>query len=159
MAGLNPDTPVPTRIVVHRKSRELEIAFSDGVEARLSFEFLRVHSPSAEVQGHGPGQQTLQTGKRNVGILAVEPVGHYAIQPRFSDGHESGLYSWDWLHRFAREKDRLWQDYLDRLAAAGASRDPAPKGADAAQAAGADFSALPLARPRPGGGPDGGRHG
>jgi DUF971 family protein len=135
MAGLTPDTPAPTRIVVHRKSRELEIAFSDGTETRLSFEFLRVHSPSAEVRGHGPGQETLQTGKRDVDILAVDPVGHYAIQPRFSDGHESGIFSWDWLYRFAHEHDRLWQEYLNRLAAAGASRDPEPLGRDALAAA------------------------
>lgn len=126
MAGLEKDTPTPTRIVVHTQSRVLEIAFSDGAEFRLPFEFLRVYSPSAEVRGHGPGQEVLQTGKRDVGIDAVEPVGHYALQPHFSDGHATGLYSWDYLHHLGVHHDRLWQDYLDRLQAAGARREASP---------------------------------
>jgi DUF971 family protein len=125
MAGLERNTPTPTAIVVHQRSRELEISFDDGLTARLSFELLRVCSPSAEVRGHGPGQETLQVGKREVGIVAVDPVGNYAIQPRFDDGHESGIYSWDYLHHLATDGDRLWRDYLARLQAAGASRDPA----------------------------------
>lgn len=130
MAGLDRNTPIPTTIVVHQRSRELEIAFDDGLSARLSFELLRVCSPSAEVRGHGPGQETLQVGKRDVDIVAVDPVGNYAIQPRFSDGHESGIYSWDYLHHLATDRERLWQDYLGRLQAAGASRDPVgPKAA------------------------------
>jgi len=126
MAGLDKDTPTPTRIVVHTQSRVLEIAFSDGAEFRLPFEFLRVYSPSAEVRGHGPGQEVLQTGKRDVGIDAVEPVGHYALQPHFSDGHATGIFSWDYLHHLGVQHDRLWQDYLDRLQAAGAARDAVP---------------------------------
>ncbi len=124
MAGLDRLTPIPTNIIVHQRSRELEIAFDDGLNARLSFEFLRVSSPSAEVRGHGPGQETLQVGKRDVEIAAVDPVGNYAIQPRFSDGHDTGIYSWDYLHHLATQRDALWQDYLKRLEAAGASRDP-----------------------------------
>ncbi len=126
MAGLTKDTPTPTNIVVHQRSRVLEVQFDDGTEAKLTFEFLRVHSPSAEVRGHGPGQEVLQVGKREVGIDAIDPVGNYAIQPRFSDGHVSGIYSWDYLHELARDHDRLWQAYLARLADAGQSRDPAP---------------------------------
>jgi DUF971 family protein len=103
----------------------LELAFSDGAHFRLSYEFLRVHSPSAEVRGHGPGQETLQTGKRDVAIKDVEAVGHYAIRPTFSDGHDSGIYSWDYLHDLGTRHDELWQRYLARLAEAGASRDPA----------------------------------
>ncbi|MGE0311775.1 MAG: gamma-butyrobetaine hydroxylase-like domain-containing protein [Lautropia sp.] len=125
MAGLDSRTPIPTNIVVHQRSRELEIVFDDGLNARLSFEFLRVNSPSAEVRGHGPGQETLQVGKRDVDITAVDPVGNYAIQPRFSDGHDTGIYSWDYLHHLAMRRDALWQEYLERLEAAGASREPA----------------------------------
>lgn len=125
MAGLEKNTPMPTRIVVHQASRVLELEFDDGKAYRLPFEFLRVYSPSAEVRGHGPGQEVLQIGKKDVGIEAVEPVGHYAIQPRFSDGHESGIYSWDYLHWLGDEQAQLWQDYLKRLADAGASREPA----------------------------------
>ena len=123
MAGLDADTPLPTDITLHRKSRVLEIAFDDGSCYELPFEFLRVHSPSAEVRGHGPGQETLQAGKRDVTIKEVEPVGHYAIRPMFSDGHDSGIYSWEYLYEIGEEQDALWQRYLDRLAAAGASRD------------------------------------
>ncbi|SRR5690606_2161518 len=118
--------PIPTRVVVHQDSRVLELAYEDGRSFRLSFEFLRVHSPSAEVRGHGKGQETLQVGKRDVGIVSIEPVGHYAIQPRFDDGHVSGIYSWDYLYSLATNHDRLWSEYLARLEAAGRSRDAAP---------------------------------
>ncbi len=101
----------------------LEIAFDDGSSFSIPFELLRVYSPSAEVQGHGPGQEVLQTGKRDVAIVAVEPVGNYAIKPIFSDGHESGLYSWQYLYELGSRQSALWQDYLDRLQAAGADRD------------------------------------
>ena len=124
MAGLDKNTPLPTRIIVHQQSRVLEVEFDDGRQFRLSFEFLRVHSPSAEVRGHGPGQEVLQVGKRDVGIDRIEPVGHYAIQPCFSDGHTTGLYSWDYLHWLGTQEARLRQDYLRKLADAGASRDP-----------------------------------
>jgi DUF971 family protein len=124
MAGLDRDTPTPTEIKLHQKSRLMEIAFSDGRSFQLSYEFLRVYSPSAEVRGHGPGQETLQTGKRNVDITGIEPVGSYAVQPQFSDGHNTGIYSWDYLYDLGANREPLWQEYLDRLAAAGASRDP-----------------------------------
>src|SRR5262245_25184366 len=117
-------TPQPTEIVLHQSSRILEIAFSDGRTFRLPCEFLRVHSPSAEVRGHGPGQEVLQTGKRMVTITAIESVGNYALQFRFSDGHDSGIYAWEYLHALCRDHDALWADYLARLAAAGASREP-----------------------------------
>lgn len=119
------DTPYPLQIVVHKQSHELEIGFSDGRAGRLSFEFLRVLSPSAEVRGHGAGQEVLQTGKRNVKLLAVEPVGSYAVRLVFSDGHDSGLYTWDYLYGLLRDHDALWADYLARLEAAGADRDRA----------------------------------
>jgi DUF971 family protein len=120
------NTPAPTSVILHTASRVLEIAFDDGSSFRLPFEFLRVHSPSAEVRGHGVGQETLQTGKRDVTIDNVQPVGHYAIRPTFSDGHDSGIYSWDYLYELGSRQDSLWQDYLERLQAAGASRDPGP---------------------------------
>jgi DUF971 family protein len=116
-------TPVPTDITLHQKSRLLELTFDDGRHFTLSFEFLRVHSPSAEVRGHGPGQEVLQTGKRDVDIVGIEPVGSYAIQPRFSDGHDTGIYSWAYLYELGTHRDRLWADYIARLEAAGASRD------------------------------------
>ncbi|NMG42548.1 DUF971 domain-containing protein [Aromatoleum toluvorans] len=125
MAGLDDDTPIPTALTLHRKSRMLEIAFGEGNEYSLPFEYLRVYSPSAEVRGHGVGQETLQVGKRDVELLDIEPVGHYAVKLVFSDGHDSGLYSWDYLHMLATQHDTLWQQYLDRLSEAGASRDPA----------------------------------
>jgi DUF971 family protein len=115
--------PQPTEIKLHQASRVLEIAFDDGRHFRLSYEFLRVHSPSAEVRGHGPGQETLQTGKRDVTIANVEPIGHYALRPSFSDGHDSGIYSWEYLYDLGLRQDELWRRYLERLAAAGASRD------------------------------------
>ncbi len=114
--------PVPVEIRLHNASRVLELAYEDGTRFRLPFEFLRVHSPSAEVRGHGAGQETLQTGKRDVQIVSVEAVGAYAIQPVFSDGHDSGLYSWSYLHELGSNQERLWADYLARLEAAGASR-------------------------------------
>lgn len=117
------DTPTPTEIKLHQKSRILEIVFSDGRSFSLSCEFLRVFSPSAEVRGHGPGQEVLQTGKRNVDIVSVEPVGSYAIQPTFSDGHATGIYAWDYLYSLGTDQERMWSDYLQKLAAANASRD------------------------------------
>ena len=115
--------PAPTAITLHTASRVLEIGFDDGRTFRLPFEFLRVYSPSAEVQGHGPGQEVLQTGKREVDIVALEPVGHYAIQPVFSDGHSSGIFSWHYLYEIGANQERLWADYLAQLDAAGASRE------------------------------------
>ncbi len=123
MAGLDSATPVPTDIVAHTQSRVLEVAFDNGARYRLPFEFLRVFSPSAEVRGHGPGQETLQSGKREVMLLNVEPVGNYAVKLVFSDGHDSGLYSWDYLASIGENQDALWADYLARLEAAGANRD------------------------------------
>jgi DUF971 family protein len=111
--------------VLHTASRVLEIAFDDGARFRLPFEFLRVYSPSADVRGHGPGQETLQEGKRNVTIDELQPVGHYAIKPTFSDGHDSGIYAWDYLYELGTQQERLWGEYLQRLEAAGASRDTA----------------------------------
>ena len=102
----------------------LEIAFNDGLTFRLPYEYLRVYSPSAEVRGHGPGQEVLQVGKRAIAIKEVEPVGHYAIRPTFSDGHDTGIFSWDYLYDLGERHDELWQRYLDRMAGAGASRDP-----------------------------------
>lgn len=113
----------PTALTLHQRSQILEIAFDDGQTFNLPFEFLRVYSPSAEVRGHGAGQEVLQTGKRGVGITALDPVGNYAVQPTFSDGHNTGLYSWDYLHTLGVKQQSMWQDYLARLAAAGASRE------------------------------------
>ncbi|TAK90584.1 MAG: DUF971 domain-containing protein [Burkholderiaceae bacterium] len=123
MAGLTSTSPLPTRIVLHQQSRRLEIEFDDGRVFSLPFEYLRVYSPSAEVKGHGAGQEVLQTGKRNVVVERIEQIGHYAIQPIFSDGHATGLYSWDYLYQLGAEQEARWQDYLNQLAAAGASRD------------------------------------
>lgn len=149
MAGLEKDTPIPTGIVLHQRSRVLEVQYGGAGDAertggiakpgdasgtsdaalgsetfsfRIPFELLRVYSPSAEVQGHGPGQETLQTGKRDVLLTSLAAVGHYAIQPTFSDGHDTGIYSWDYLYKLATQQDALWQDYLRRLAEAGAVR-------------------------------------
>jgi len=121
MASSQP-TPVPTEIKLHQRSRVMELSFSDGRKFSLPYEFLRVYSPSAEVRGHGPGQEVLQPGKKDVDIVSLEPVGSYAIQPKFSDGHDTGLYSWEYLYDLGLRQDALWQDYLARLAAAGASR-------------------------------------
>ncbi len=118
----DPGAPVPTEIKLRQRSRVMELAFSDGRHFALPYEFLRVFSPSAEVRGHGPGQEVLQTGKKDVDILSVEPVGTYAIQPRFSDGHDTGLYSWAYLYELGLNQDALWKQYLEQLAAAGASR-------------------------------------
>lgn len=123
MAGLDRNTPQPTDVTVHQQSRMLEIAFDDGARFRIPFELMRIYSPSAEVQGHGPGQEVLQTGKRNVVIAGLEPVGHYAIQPTFSDGHSSGIFSWDYLYFLGSKQDELWAEYERRLAAAGVDRD------------------------------------
>lgn len=123
MAGLNKGVPQPTEITLHQASRALEISFADGKSFRLPCEFLRVHSPSAEVRGHGPGQETLQTGKKDVTVTAIEPVGQYAIQLRFSDGHDTGIYSWDLLYDYGLRQESMWQDYLQRLQKAGASRE------------------------------------
>jgi DUF971 family protein len=127
MAGLDTKTPLPTEIKLHQASRVLELVFPRGIVFRLSCEFLRVHSPSAEVRGHGPGQEVLQAGKRDVTITDLEPVGHYAIRPIFSDGHDTGIYSWDYLYDLGVRQDELWQRYLHRLEAAGASRDAPTK--------------------------------
>jgi DUF971 family protein len=123
MAGLQHNTPTPTEIKLHQKSRILELVFESGERFELSYEFLRVFTPSAEARGHGPGQETLQVGKRDVTIDRIEPVGNYAIKPVFSDGHDSGLYSWDMLYNLGKHHDELWQTYLARLDAEGASRD------------------------------------
>lgn len=128
MAGLQSGAPTPQDLTVHNKSRVLEISFSDGRTFRIPFELMRVHSPSAEVQGHGPGQETLQTGKRNVELAALEPVGNYAVQPTFSDGHDSGIFSWDYLYFLGSQQEQLWADYEARLKAAGVDRDaPMPE--------------------------------
>ncbi len=135
MAGTTPQTPSPTNLVVHQRSRVLEVGFADGRSFRIPFELMRVYSPSAEVQGHGPGQETLQTGKREVGLDALDPVGNYAVQPRFSDGHDSGIYSWDYLYHLGVEQERLWNEYESRLTAAGIDRD-APMGSGAGKGSG-----------------------
>ena len=125
MAGLTSQTPMPTALTLHQTSRVLEIGFDDGKTFRIPFELMRVYSPSAEVQGHGPGQEVLQTGKRDVGITDLQTVGHYAVQPTFSDGHDTGIFSWDYLYFLgSREKD-LWAQYEQRLRAAGRDRDAA----------------------------------
>ena len=124
MAGLDENTPTPTDIIVHRDRKTLEVAFDDGSRFELPFEFLRVYSPSAEVRGHGSGQETLQQGKRDVDIVDLAPVGIYAIKPTFSDGHDSGLYSWDYLFAIGRNQEELWNNYLEALERAGGTRDP-----------------------------------
>ncbi|HTN95191.1 MAG TPA: DUF971 domain-containing protein [Gallionella sp.] len=116
----------PTEIKLHQQSRMLEIAFDDGSAFQLPCEYLRVYSPSAEVAGHGPGQEVLQVGKKNVGITALEPVGSYAVQINFDDGHDTGLFTWEYLYKLGKNQTVLWQEYLDRMEAAGASREPAP---------------------------------
>jgi DUF971 family protein len=118
-------TPQPTALTLHQTSRVLEVGFDDGAVFRIPFELMRVYSPSAEVQGHGPGQEVLQTGKREVGIQKIEMVGHYAVQPTFTDAHESGLFTWPYLYKLGAEQDQLWQQYEARLAEAGLSRDAA----------------------------------
>ena len=125
MSGLDQTTPSPTEIKLHQKSHLLEIAFADDKRFSLPFEFLRVYSPSAEVRGHGPGQEVLQVGKKDVDITHIEPVGSYAVQLVFSDGHDSGLYSWDYLYNLGTNQDAMWAHYLDRMREANASRDAA----------------------------------
>jgi DUF971 family protein len=125
MAGLNPDTPTPQSVTAHSQSRVLEVVFSDGAQFRIPFELMRIYSPSAEVQGHGPGQEVLQTGKRDVDLTALEPIGNYAVQPAFSDGHDSGIFSWDYLYFLGAQQEQLWAEYERRLKEAGVSRDAA----------------------------------
>jgi len=122
MSGLDKNTPRPTEIKLHQQSRVLDIVFDNGEQFALPCEFLRVYSPSAEVRGHGAGQETLQVGKKDVEINHIEPVGHYAVVLVFSDGHDTGIYSWDYLYDLGSRQEALWQDYLQRLEAAGASR-------------------------------------
>jgi DUF971 family protein len=123
MAGLATGSPAPEELTVHAASKVLEISFSDGANFKIPFELMRISSPSAEVQGHGPGQEILQTGKREVGLLGLEPIGNYAIQPSFSDGHDTGLFTWDYLYFLGSKQTEIWQDYEARLKAAGVSRD------------------------------------
>jgi DUF971 family protein len=129
MAGLRSETPSPESITLHGQSRVLEVAFADGSVFRIPFELMRVYSPSAEVQGHGPGQEVLQTGKREVDVVNLEPIGNYAVKPVFSDGHESGIYSWDYLYFLGSQQGELWQDYERRLQEAGVERDAPMAGA------------------------------
>jgi DUF971 family protein len=123
MAGLTRSTPSPTAVTVHQQSRVLEVAFDDGAAFRIPFELMRVYSPSAEVMGHGPGQEVLQTGKRDVVVTDIAAVGHYAVQPRFSDGHDTGIFTWDYLYDLGARQAEHWARYEARLAAAGADRD------------------------------------
>jgi DUF971 family protein len=124
MAGSSTTTsPHPTALTLHQASRVLEVSYDDGASFRIPFELMRVYSPSAEVQGHGPGQETLQTGKREVSITSIESVGHYAVQPTFSDGHVSGIFSWPYLYHLGARADELWAAYEAKLAAAGVDRD------------------------------------
>jgi DUF971 family protein len=126
MASPDSTSPIPTEIKLHQTSRLMELSFADGTNFRLPYEFLRVYSPSAEVRGHGPGQETLQVGKREVTIAEVEAVGNYAIRPKFSDGHETGIYSWDYLYELGSGHQAMWDRYLKRLGDAHASRDVDP---------------------------------
>ena len=123
MAGLKPESPQPTTITAHQQSRVLEVGFSDGAAFRIPYELMRVYSPSADVQGHGPGQEVLQTSKREVELSELEPVGNYAVQPHFSDGHNTGIFSWDYLYFLGSQHAELWHKYEERLKAAGMSRD------------------------------------
>lgn len=125
MAGLSKGSPTPTALTVHGQSRLLEVAFSDGAQFRIPFELMRIYSPSAEVQGHGPGQEVLQTGKRLVDVLALESIGNYAVRPIFSDGHETGIFSWDYLYHLGSTQQQLWEDYERLLLAASVDRDAA----------------------------------
>ncbi len=127
MARADAPTPIPSDVKLHQTSRVLELQYADGRRFRLPYEFLRVLSPSAEVRGHGPGQETLQTGKCDVGIESIEPVGHYALRPTFSDGHSTGIYSWEYLRELCERQDELWREYLQKIAAAGASREPSAR--------------------------------
>jgi len=132
MAGLQAGAPTPRSITVHGQSRVLEVGFSDGKTFRIPFELMRVYSPSAEVQGHGPGQEVLQTGKREIELVDLQPVGNYAVQPTFSDGHASGIFSWDLLYDLGNREAELWAAYTQRLAAAGVDRDAPMAGKTAA---------------------------
>ncbi len=123
MAGLTSGSPTPEELTVHAASKVLEISFSDGANFRIPFELMRISSPSAEVQGHGPGQEILQTGKRDVDLVGIEPIGNYAIQPSFTDGHDTGLFTWDYLYFLGSQQAEIWQDYEARLKKAGISRD------------------------------------
>ena len=123
MAGLRNDSPTPVALTAHGQSRVLEVSFSDGAQFRIPFELMRIFSPSAEVQGHGPGQEVLQTGKREVELAGLQPVGNYAVQPAFSDGHDTGIFSWEYLYFLGSQQDRLWIDYEKKLAEAGVERD------------------------------------
>lgn len=135
MAGMTPHSPAPQSVTLHQQSKVLEVGFDNGQVFRIPFELMRVCSPSAEVQGHGPGQEVLQTGKRDVDVVALEPVGNYALQPTFSDGHDTGIFSWDYLYFLGSQADELWADYNARLAAAGVDRD-APMPVKAGQSCG-----------------------
>ncbi len=135
MAGLTPQTPQPSSITVHQQSRVLEVGFANGSLFRIPFELMRIYSPSAEVQGHGPGQEVLQTGKREVGLTALEPIGNYAVQPTFSDGHDTGIFSWDYLFFLGSQQEDLWRKYEGRLALAGIGRDAPMAVAAAAKSA------------------------
>jgi len=128
MAGIDKNMPLPTEIKLHQKSRVLEIAYADGRKFSLPCEFLRVYSPSAEVRGHGPGQEVLQVGKKEVDISKIEPVGTYAVQLYFSDGHDTGIYSWDLLYDYGVRQQEMWQHYLRRIEEAGESREPGGSG-------------------------------
>ena len=123
MAGLRNETPAPESIVLHGQSRVLEVGFADGSVFRIPFELMRVHSPSAEVQGHGPGQEVLQTGKREVGVVELEPIGNYGVKPVFTDGHTTGIFTWEYLYFLGSQQAELWQDYERRLKDAGVDRD------------------------------------
>ncbi len=147
------DMPLPQSLTVHAASRVLEVGYSDGKNFRLPFELMRVYSPSAEVQGHGPGQEVLQTGKRNVTIANIEQVGNYAIKPFFSDGHESGLFTWNYLYELGEQQDQLWAAYLARLEAAGVDRDtPMPEKAGGSCGTGGGCGSGSAAAPASGGG-------
>ncbi len=126
----------PTSITVHQRTRIVEVGFDDGASFRIPFELMRIYSPSAEVQGHGPGQEILQTGKRDVEVRALEPIGNYAVLPRFSDGHDTGIFSWDYLYFLGSQQDDLWRKYEERLAKEGVARDAPMGGAAAASSCG-----------------------
>ena len=132
MAGLTAGSPSPVSLTAHGQSRVLEIAFSDGAQFRIPFELMRVYSPSAEVQGHGPGQEVLQTGKREVGLESLEPIGNYGVKPVFSDGHDTGIFTWDYLYHLGAQQAKLWAEYEQRLATAGVDRDAPMQGKAAA---------------------------
>jgi DUF971 family protein len=136
MAGLAQDTPTPVSMTVHGLSRVLEVAFSDGAHFRIPFELMRIYSPSAEVQGHGPGQEVLQTGKREVEIADLKPVGNYGVQPTFSDGHDTGIFSWDYLYFLGSKEGELWSEYEKRLHDAGVDRDAPMAGTEGGHACG-----------------------